>query len=233
MNGELISRKIQLLHNLEDNIPFDQHVTNFSDVDLVRTDERWKRSFVQQVIDGVATMEPEISFSKTQLIRNNLASKLNSELRYAPENNVLYRQSVSEFNEISNRAVSHQKILPGTTGSGNKKDIKAVSFHAVLRELMQNRLAQHFINLREDLRIEVLAETSEQSNGCIVCFTQAKSRTKHVQTERFIWIHQNVQRIGYKVCSSVRAFNPIQKQPKQRVRINRARQSLLNPKSVE
>ena len=60
----LISRKIQLLHNLEDNIPFDQHVTNFSDVDLVRTDERWKRSFVQQVIDGVATMEPEISFSK-------------------------------------------------------------------------------------------------------------------------------------------------------------------------
>ena len=32
-NGELISRKIQLLHNLEDNIPFDQQGTNFSDVD--------------------------------------------------------------------------------------------------------------------------------------------------------------------------------------------------------
>ena len=59
--------QIQLLHNLEDNIPFDQQGTNFSDVDLVRTDERWKRSFVKQVIEGVATMEPETSFSKPNL----------------------------------------------------------------------------------------------------------------------------------------------------------------------
>ena len=144
----------------------------------------------------------------------------------------MYRQSVSEFNEISNRAITHQKILPGNTGSANKKNIKAVSFHAVLRELMQNRLAQHFFNLREDLRIEVLAETSEQSNGCIVCFTQAKSERSMYKTRGSFGYIKMFKELVIKCAVRYVYLIRVKNKLKQRVREKRAGRSLLDPKPV-
>ena len=195
-DGELMSRKIQLLHSLkEKDATTEQSGQDVNDIDLVHTDEIWKRSFVLQLIQESSTMEPEKSFSKIQLQSSDIIDKLSNSAVFRLSYDVdrytndasLTRQSISEFHDIMHEPLTD--LSRNATYNGDidldqnfkentpsqKKMIKAVSFHTVLRELMQNRLMSHFTKLREDLRIELMAETSEKGNGCVVCLTQAKT----------------------------------------------------------
>ena len=70
--------------------------------------------------------------------------------------------------------------------------IKAVSFHTVLRELIQNRLMNHFMKLREDLRVELMVETSEKGNSCIVCLTHEKTQREMLAKSRMTPNHGNI-----------------------------------------
>merc|ERR1711871_1359330 len=64
-DGEFMSRKLQLLHSLkEKNASTEQQGLGVNEIEIVKTDERWKRSFVLQAIRESSTMEPKKTFSK-------------------------------------------------------------------------------------------------------------------------------------------------------------------------
>ena len=61
----------------------------------------------------------------------------------------------------------------------------------MLRQLMQNRLVNHFTKLRQDLRIELMAETSEK-DGCVVCFMHSKTHQNLLPNTRIGPDHGNI-----------------------------------------